>query len=790
MRPVGAGVADADFAELRHARGGGGRLHGVLHLGHLEVHLRGPRRREHLHAARAGLLLVGSDPGLGAAGVGEVFGVVADAALPAEIPRVRVEGDAVLARHANADVQVFVGVGGVEVEDEDERSSLGDDEFALLARGGHPLVLVREELVALVEVHHRPVEVVELVVAEVLGVGEVPAAAAVVVRPLVALAGEVDPLGVAELVTHEVQVPLAADGHGDEAKHLVQRHPAVHHRRRLLERAHAVVHLGVHEPEGVRLGPDDGLIVGLGVPDALLRVPTVAQRGDDIVHAPVLVPQVSLPGRLEQPDPDVRDGHRETSVEADAALAHGAAQRGHPRHVLRNHLDARIRLVQHVVRHHQVVDRGDVGVETEVLVVIPGELHLEAVVVVQHGGDAVEAEPVESVLVHPVPEVREEVPLHLPVFVVVQAAVPQPVVPRLALAEVRVLRRLTEVEARNAVLHVARHVRVNHVQEDANSHPVRGVHEVLEILGVPAPRRHRERAGDVVPERSVVRVLHHRHELHGVVAQILDAGQDVVGELSVGVHLRLETGHADVGLVDAAGGGLLRARVLTGVALVLRGVPVDAVVVCAHHAGFGVGHLDPRGDAIDPRAVALLHADLDAGAVLDGAGGEGDGPDAVLVLLEVGGVGVPAVEIADEDGAARGGGPLAEDDLARGGLVEAELGVALGELGEGALGVGDGRLALLELLPAVLEVTLVLPELLIELGAAHAVGGVAVGAGGDRAGSHRGRDGASVRPGRDAQGVTGLRDPSLDDASARSARAGGRRDGDGGRDRGGNGHFT
>ena len=65
-----------------------------------------------------------------------------------------------------------------------------------------------------------------------------------------------------------------------------------------------------------------------------------------------------------------------------------------------------------------------------------------------------------------------------------------------------------------------------------------------------------------------------------------------------------------------------------------------------------------------------------------------------------------------------------------------------------------------------------LVELLVELGAAQAVGGVAVGAGGDRAGSHQGRDGASVRPGRDAQGVTGLSDPTLDDASARSARAG------------------
>eukprot|EP00961_Rhodomonas_salina_P072871 978948-Rhodomonas_salina.1 len=51
-------------------------------------------------------------------------------------------------------------------------------------------------------------------------VGKVPLAPSVVVAPVVAKAGEVDPLGVPELVAHEGEVPLAAERHRDHADHL------------------------------------------------------------------------------------------------------------------------------------------------------------------------------------------------------------------------------------------------------------------------------------------------------------------------------------------------------------------------------------------------------------------------------------------------------------------------------------------------------------------------------------------------------------------------------------------
>ena len=335
---------------------------------------------------------------------------------------------------------------------------------------------------------------------------------------------------------------------------------------------------------------------------------------------------------------------------------------------------------------------------------------------------------------------------------------------------------------------------MDHVEQHADAHAVRLVHQVLQIFGVAAARRHRERARHVVPERAVVRVLLHRHQLHGVVPQLLDARQDVVRELAVGVHLRLEAGHAHVRLVDARRGGTLGPRVRARVFLTRGGVPVDAVVPGAHHARLAVGHLDPRRHAVDPLAVALLHADLDPRAVLDGARGQRQGPHAELILLHVVRVGVPAVEVADEARAARRGRPLAVHNLARGRLVESELSVSLGEIQERALGLLDGVLALEKLLPAVFQVALVLEELLVHLRAPHAVHGVPVGAG---RGGHRADRVPASRAAREAgcrraeRRGGGLRSGATAPASPRGAAAVGESDGRphaGGRDRVRNGH--
>ena len=100
--------------------------------------------------------------------------VVAHPAGAAKVPRVRVEADAVLAGHAEANLEALVALRGVEVEDEEEGTALGDDDLALLASHRHKLVFVRHERELLLERLQSLVEVVELKVPEVLGVRQGP----------------------------------------------------------------------------------------------------------------------------------------------------------------------------------------------------------------------------------------------------------------------------------------------------------------------------------------------------------------------------------------------------------------------------------------------------------------------------------------------------------------------------------------------------------------------------------------------------------------------------------------
>mmetsp|Transcript_56235 Transcript_56235/g.133544 ORF Transcript_56235/g.133544 Transcript_56235/m.133544 type:complete len:275 (+) Transcript_56235:703-1527(+) len=268
-------------------------------------------------------------------------------------------------------------------------------------------------------------------------VSEVPLAARAVVRPVVADTGEVDPLGVAKLVAHEREVPLAAEGHGDHADHLVERDAAVDDGVGGGEDRHAFIHLLVHQPERHRLVADERLIVRLAVADHLLLVPAVGEGVDDVAHLPLVVRHL-----LEKLDPHVGGSHRETVVEAKPALRNRAAEGRHAGDVLRDRDAPGAQRVDEVVGEHEVHARLDVRREPEVLAITVDEAVADAVVLVQHRGDAVETEAIELVLLEPPFEVRKEEAKHLPAAVVVDAGVPLRVV---------ALRTLLEVEAVGAV---------------------------------------------------------------------------------------------------------------------------------------------------------------------------------------------------------------------------------------------------------------------------------------------------------------------------------------------------
>mmetsp|Transcript_35037 Transcript_35037/g.85875 ORF Transcript_35037/g.85875 Transcript_35037/m.85875 type:complete len:423 (-) Transcript_35037:169-1437(-) len=370
--------------------------------------------------------------------------------------------------------------------------------------------------------------------------------------------------------------------------------------------------------------------------------------------------------------------------------------------------------MEHVVGQHQVHQCIHIRTHAEVLAVVPRELHLQPVVAVHHAGHAVEAEPVELELLHPVPQVGQQEAQHLPAAVVEAAAVPHPVVPLGPVVEVLAV---GAVELVDAVQAVGGGVRVHDVHHHRDAVAVRCVDEVLELIRRAAPRGHGEEVGDVVPERRVVRVLLHRHELHGVVAQRGDARQHVVRKLHVAVDLGLHAGHADVRLVDAQLVRGVRPLVLELVDLLRRRVVVDAVE--GDLPGGLHRELDPSRDAVNCLLALDLQVDLHAASVRDGGGPvrvvrQEHLKDAEVVLLHprAARVRLPVVEVAEQRGGLGVGCPLAVGDA----LVvagEAHGLVAAAELLHAALVLVDGVAQCAVLAPAEPQVPLVRVQRLV-----------------------------------------------------------------------------
>ena len=178
---------------------------------------------------------------------------------------------------------------------------------------------------------------------------------------------------------------------------------------------------------------------------------------------------------------------------------------------------------------------------------IAREVPSEAMIPVEHGRHAVEAETVEMELVEPVAAVRKQKMEHVRLAVVEAARIPG-LVPALR-SGVEIL-AVGAVEARKAVALVLDGMGMHEIHDHPQAHAMRRIHERLEVLGRAETRRRREEAGHVVAKAAVVRMLHDRHQLHGVVAGRLDARQRQVPKLGVGPHLALFLGHAHMRLVD------------------------------------------------------------------------------------------------------------------------------------------------------------------------------------------------------------------------------------------------
>ena len=211
-------------------------------------------------------------------------------------------------------------------------------------------------------------------------------------------------------------------------------------------------------------------------------------------------------------------------------------------------------------------------------------------VVVEHRGDAVEAEPVEVELVEPVFAVGEQEVNHFVLAVVEAERVPRRVLPPVVAVEILVVGAVEAAQTLDLVLHG---VRVHDVHDDGDAAPVSVVDEGLQVVGGTESRRGGKEARHVVAERAVIGVLLYGHNLYGVVAVGIDARQNLLAKFVIGAHLLLLLGHTDVAFVDEQGRSL-GFEVGLGEGKGLFGVPdlsrEDIGLGVLHHAGSPGGY--------------------------------------------------------------------------------------------------------------------------------------------------------------------------------------------------------
>lgn len=196
-------------------------------------------------------------------GRGEVLNLLVDIAETAEVGIIRAQHDAVDAVRGEDSV-VAEALRGAEIENEYEVAAHECKHLVVVFLPKLADGLGLEVVTPAYKLDHGVVECVEEAVLQILTVDKIPLAACVFVTPAIAFSREVDPLGMAEFITHEVEVAPVDSGQCNEAYHLVERHPtgyicigvAYHH---------VPVHLGVDKTEDNCLVANKRLIVAFDV---------------------------------------------------------------------------------------------------------------------------------------------------------------------------------------------------------------------------------------------------------------------------------------------------------------------------------------------------------------------------------------------------------------------------------------------------------------------------------------------------------------------------------------------
>ena len=248
-----------------------------------------------------------------------------------------------------------------------------------------------------------------------------------------------------------------------------------------------------------------------------------------------LIPQVAevpvlIPCFLGKFDPQIGDPHAEAVIKPDAAVRNLFAHSRHTGHVLRHGNGRRFHFADQFVGELEIGHGVHIRVHGEILVERT-EIRSECMVEIQHGGHAVKAEAVKMVFLQPESQIAQQEMQHFRLAVVEALGAPGRVVASAALVEELIGCAVKQIDA---LQRIADGVGMHHIQQNANAHAVRPVHKIFQILGVTEAAGSCIEAAHLIAEGSIEGMLHHRHQLDGVIAEILHMRKHLVGKLAVG----------------------------------------------------------------------------------------------------------------------------------------------------------------------------------------------------------------------------------------------------------------
>mmetsp|Transcript_8157 Transcript_8157/g.37112 ORF Transcript_8157/g.37112 Transcript_8157/m.37112 type:complete len:231 (-) Transcript_8157:1226-1918(-) len=139
------------------------------------------------------------------------------------------------------------------------------------------------------------------------------------------------------------------------------------------------------------------------------------------------------------------------------------------------------------------------------------------------------------------------------------------------------------------------------------------IYQVLELIWRATPRRYGEEICDVISKRRIICVFLYSHQLHGIVTELSDSGDDIVGELNIRVDFWLNRRHANVSFIDselvrAPGSCILKLIHFLGWRVIIDSIERDLIwsLNCK---------LYPRGDLVNRLLTLDFQVNLDACAM-------------------------------------------------------------------------------------------------------------------------------------------------------------------------------